>query len=62
MKEQIKTTLRNKQLQDNIQAKFDGLKKAANVKIDDDGAREHHAAARPARDAEAMGGASVGGH
>ena len=35
VKEQIKTTLRNKQLQDNIQAKFDGLKKAANVKIDE---------------------------
>ncbi len=35
VKEQIKTTLRNKQLQDNIQAKFDGLKKTANVQIDD---------------------------
>src|SRR5262249_42922525 len=34
-KEQIKTTLRNKQLQDNIQAKFDGLKKTANVEIDE---------------------------
>jgi peptidyl-prolyl cis-trans isomerase C len=35
VKEQIKTTLRNKQLQDNIQAKFDGLKKAANVQVDE---------------------------
>ena len=35
VKEQIKTTLRNKQLQDNIQAKFDGLKKTANVEIDE---------------------------
>jgi peptidyl-prolyl cis-trans isomerase C len=35
VKEQIKTTLRNKQLQDNIQAKFDGLKKTANVQIDE---------------------------
>jgi peptidyl-prolyl cis-trans isomerase C len=36
VKEQIKTTLRNKQLQDAMQAKFDGLKKAANVKIDEE--------------------------
>jgi peptidyl-prolyl cis-trans isomerase C len=35
VKEQIKTTLRNKQLQDNIQAKFDSLKKTANVQIDE---------------------------
>ena len=35
VKEQIKTTLRNKQLQDNVQAKFDSLKKAANLQIDD---------------------------
>jgi peptidyl-prolyl cis-trans isomerase C len=35
VKEQIKTTLRNKQLQDAVQAKFDGLKKSANLKIDD---------------------------
>ncbi len=35
VKEQIKTTLRNKQLQDNVQAKFEGLKKAANVQIDE---------------------------
>jgi peptidyl-prolyl cis-trans isomerase C len=36
VKEQIKTTQRNKQLQDNIQAKFEGLKKAANVQVNDD--------------------------
>jgi len=35
VKEQIKTTLRNKQLQDNIQVKFDELKKSANMQIDD---------------------------
>jgi peptidyl-prolyl cis-trans isomerase C len=35
VKEQIKTTLRNKQLQDNIQAKFDALKKGADVQIDE---------------------------
>ncbi len=35
VKEQIKTTLRNKQMQDGIQAKFDGLRKAANVQIDE---------------------------
>src|SRR5262249_42808131 len=35
-KEQIKTPLRNKQLQEAMQTKFDGLKKAANVKIDED--------------------------
>jgi peptidyl-prolyl cis-trans isomerase C len=35
VKEQIKTTLRNKRLQDAVQAKFDALKKAANLKIDD---------------------------
>jgi peptidyl-prolyl cis-trans isomerase C len=35
VKEQIKTTLRNKQLQDNVQAKFESLKKAANVQIDE---------------------------
>ena len=35
VKEQIKTTLRNKQLQDAVQAKFDALKKSANLQIDD---------------------------
>jgi len=35
VQEQIKTTLRNKQLQDNVQTKFDDLKKAANVQIDE---------------------------
>jgi peptidyl-prolyl cis-trans isomerase C len=35
VKEQIKTMLRNRQLQDAMQAKFDGLKQAANVKIDE---------------------------
>jgi len=35
VKEQIKTALRNKQLQDAVQAKFDALKKSANLKIDD---------------------------
>jgi peptidyl-prolyl cis-trans isomerase C len=35
VKEQIKTTVRNKQLQDNVQTKFDSLKKAANLQIDD---------------------------
>jgi peptidyl-prolyl cis-trans isomerase C len=35
VKEQIKTTLRNKQLQDAVQAKFDSLKKSANLQIDD---------------------------
>jgi peptidyl-prolyl cis-trans isomerase C len=35
VQEQIKTTLRNKHLQDNVQAKFDGLKKAANLQIDE---------------------------
>jgi peptidyl-prolyl cis-trans isomerase C len=35
VKEQIKVTLRNKQLQDSVQAKFESLKKAANVQIDE---------------------------
>jgi peptidyl-prolyl cis-trans isomerase C len=35
VKEQIKTSLRNKQLQDAVQAKFDALKKSANLQIDD---------------------------
>jgi len=35
VKEQIKTTLRNKQLQDAVQAKFDAIKKSANLQIDD---------------------------
>jgi len=35
VKEQIKTTLRNKQLQDSVQTKFDDLKKSANLQIDD---------------------------
>jgi peptidyl-prolyl cis-trans isomerase C len=35
VKDQIKTTLRNKQLQDAVQAKFDMLKKSANLQIDD---------------------------
>lgn len=35
VKEQIKATLRNKALQDNVQGRFEGLKKAANVQIDD---------------------------
>jgi len=35
VKEQIKTMLRNRQLQDAMQAKFDGLKQAANVRIDE---------------------------
>jgi parvulin-like peptidyl-prolyl isomerase len=35
VKEQIKTTLRNQQLQDSVQAKFESLKKAANVQIDE---------------------------
>ena len=34
VKEQIKTTLRNKQIQENSQAKFDDLKKTANVEND----------------------------
>jgi parvulin-like peptidyl-prolyl isomerase len=35
VKEQIKTMLRNRQLQEAMQTKFDGLKQAANVKIDE---------------------------
>jgi peptidyl-prolyl cis-trans isomerase C len=35
VKEQIKTTLRNKQLQDTVQSKFEALKKSANMQIDD---------------------------
>jgi peptidyl-prolyl cis-trans isomerase C len=35
VKEQIKATIRNKALQDNMQSKFDALKKSANLTIDD---------------------------
>jgi peptidyl-prolyl cis-trans isomerase C len=35
VKEQIKTTLRNQQMRDSVQARFEALKKAANVQIDD---------------------------
>ncbi len=35
VKEQIKTTMRNKQLQEAVQTRFDALKTAANVKIDE---------------------------
>ena len=36
VKEQIRATLRNKALQDQVQGHFDELRKAANVKIDDE--------------------------
>ncbi len=35
VKEQIKTTVRNKQLQENVQTKFESLKKGANLQIDE---------------------------
>ncbi len=54
VKEQIKTMLRNRQLQDGMQTKFDALKKAANVKIDEARAGEDHAATGADRRRPAM--------
>ena len=62
VKEQIKATLRNKALQDNVQGRFEALKKAANVQIDDAELAKINPpppAPAPANPANAMGG---GGH
>ncbi|HKA30928.1 MAG TPA: peptidylprolyl isomerase, partial [Candidatus Binatia bacterium] len=60
VKEQIKTMLRNRQLQNTMQTKFDGLKQAANVKIDDAALAKITPPAAPTG-AAPMGGL-VGGH
>jgi len=60
VKEQIKTMLRNRQLQNTMQTKFDGLKQAANVKIDD--AALAKITPPPAPTGAAPMGGLVGGH
>jgi peptidyl-prolyl cis-trans isomerase C len=59
VKEQIKTTLRNKQLQDAVQAKFDSLKKSANLQIDDAALAK---ITPPPAPSGATGAMSMGGH
>jgi peptidyl-prolyl cis-trans isomerase C len=59
VKEQIKATLRNKALQDNVQGRFEALKKAANVQIDDaELAKINPPPATPAQ----MPAGAMGGH
>jgi peptidyl-prolyl cis-trans isomerase C len=60
VKDQIKTTLRNKQLQDSVQEKFAALKKAANVQIDD--AALAKVTPPPAPTGAGMGMFTGGGH